>query len=63
MRYRRSGYLYVSEICADLLKVVIKFMRIIFMRFRISKECTIVHIQKNALHGVYYSGEVNWNHH
>ena len=33
--YRRSGYLCVSEIYANLLNIVlIKFMRIIFIRFQ-----------------------------
>ena len=50
----RSGYLYMSEICSDLLKIaIIKFMRIIFMRFQ--HESTVT---ENAS-----SGGVNLNHH
>ena len=50
----RSGYLYMSKNCSDLLKIaIIKFMRIIFMHFQ--HESTVT---ENAS-----SGEVNLNRH
>ena len=49
IEYRRSGYLCVSEIYANLLKIVIiKFMQTIFMRFQYENNNTILYNIANA---------------